>query len=142
MAISVLSLSRRHVLGDLYDRCEAITAAIPVYLAGDEPTLLGHADQALGHYADAFSFHLDTESCKKLSAGQFTCVIAYDHADRKAAAKRRIRLTSITLREREVYQKLIGSQRCPDDLSSKLLPLSKRMTISFRPEKVVARDVS
>ena len=25
MAISVLSLSRRHVLGDLYDRCEAIT---------------------------------------------------------------------------------------------------------------------
>ena len=111
MAISVLSLSRRHVLGDLYDRCEAITAAIPVYLAGDEPTLLGHADQSLGHYSDAFSFHLDTESCKKLSAGQFTCVVSYDHADRKATPKRRIRLTAITLKGREGYAKPIGKQR-------------------------------
>jgi hypothetical protein len=111
MAIIVLTLSRRHVLGDLYDRCEAVTAAIPVYLAGDEPTLLGHADQSLGHYADAFSFHLDTESCKKLSAGQFTCVISYDNADKKANAKRRIRLTSITLKGREGYAKPIGKQR-------------------------------
>ena len=114
MAISVLSLSRRHVLGDLYDRCEAITAAIPVYLAGEEPTLLGHADQALGHSADAFSFHLDTESCKKLSAGQFTCIIAYDNADKKASSKRRIRLTSITLKGREGYAKPIGKQRSSD----------------------------
>jgi hypothetical protein len=111
MAISVLSLSRRHVLGDLYDRCEAITAAIPVYLAGDEPTLLGHADQSLGSYSDAFSFHLDTDSCKKLSAGQFTCIVAYDHADRKSSARRRIRLTSITLKGREGYAKPIGKQR-------------------------------
>src|SRR4029434_8525242 len=98
MAINILSLSRRHVLGDLYERCDSITAAIPVYLAGDEPTLLGHADQSLGHYADAFSFHLDTDSCKKLSAGQFTCIVSYDHAERKANSRRKIKLTSITLK--------------------------------------------
>ena len=111
MAVNVLSLSRRHVLGDLYDRCEPLTVAIPVYLSGDEPTLLGHADQSLGHYADAFSFHLDAESCKKLSAGQFTCVIAYDNADKKASPKCKIRLTSITLKGREGYAKPIGKQR-------------------------------
>ena len=113
MAINILSLSRRHVLGDLYERCDAITAAIPVYLAGgEEPTLLGHADESLGHYADAFSFHLDTDSCKKLSAGQYTYVIGYDHTDPKAkGARRRLRLTSITLKGREGYAKPIGKQR-------------------------------
>ncbi len=115
MAINILSLSRRHVLGDLYDRCDAITAAIPVYLAGDEPILLGHADESLGHYADAYSFHLDTDSCKKLSAGQYTYTIGYDHTDPKAkGARRRIRLTSITLKGREGYAKPIGKQRSAD----------------------------
>lgn len=115
MAINILSLSRRHVLGDLYERCEAIVAAIPVYLAGDEPTLLGHADESLGHYADAFSFHLDTDSCKKLSAGQFTYVLGYDHADPKAkGSRRKIKLTSITLKGREGYAKPIGKQRSAD----------------------------
>ena len=112
MAISILSLSRRHVLGDLYDRSDAISAAIPVYLEGEEPTLLGHADESLGHYADAFSFHLDTDSCKKLSAGQFTCMIGYDHEDSKDnGGRRRIRITSITLKGREGYAKPIGKQR-------------------------------
>jgi hypothetical protein len=116
MAINILSLSRRHVLGDLYERCDAITAAIPVYLAGaEEPTLLGHADESMGHYADAFSFHLDTDSCKKLSAGQFTYVIGYDHTDPKAkGSRRRLRLTSITLKGREGYAKPIGKQRSAD----------------------------
>ncbi len=112
MAINILSLSRRHVLGDLYERCEAITAAIPVYLATEEPTLLGHVDESLGHYADAFSFHLDTDSCKKLSAGQYTYTLGYDHADPKAkGSRRKIRLTSITLKGREGYAKPIGKQR-------------------------------
>ena len=83
MAISVLSLSRRHVLGELYDRCEVLAGSIPVYLAGDEPTLLGYADQSLGHYADAFSFHLDPDSCKKLSAGQFGYTFDFKHSNPK-----------------------------------------------------------
>jgi hypothetical protein len=112
MAINILSLSRRHVLGDLYERCDAITAAIPVYLAGDEPMLIGHADESLGHYADAFSFHLDTDSCKKLSAGQYTYTIGYDHTDPKAkGTRRRLRLTSITLKGREGYAKPSRTQR-------------------------------
>src|SRR4030095_16184652 len=116
MAINILSLSRRHVLGDLYERCDSITAAIPVYLAGDEPTLLGHADESLGHYADAFSFHLDTDSCKKLSAGQYTYQLSYDHTDSKAKGSRgRITLTSITLKGREGYAKPIGKQRSSND---------------------------
>jgi hypothetical protein len=116
MAINILSLSRRHVLGDLYERCDAITAAIPVYLAGgEEPVLLGHADESMGHYADAFSFHLDTDSCKKLSAGQYTYVIGYDHTDPKAkGSRRRLKLTSITLKGREGYAKPIGKQRSAD----------------------------
>lgn len=112
MAINILSLSRRHVLGDLYERTEAIIAAVPVYLEGEQPTLLGHADESLGHYADAFSFHLDTDSCKKLSAGQFTYSIGYDHADPKdKGSRRRIKITSITLKGREGYAKPIGKQR-------------------------------
>jgi len=112
MAINILSISRRHVLGDLYERCDSITAAIPVYLAGTEPTLLGHADESLGHYADAFSFHLDTDSCKKLSAGQYTYMLGYDHTDPKGKGSRqRITLTSITLKGREGYAKPIGKQR-------------------------------
>ena len=112
MTINVSSLSRRHVLGDLYDRCDSITDTIPVYLAGDEPTLLGHADESLGNYTDAFSFHLDIDSCKRLSSGQFTYLIGYDLIGAKAAAsRRRIKLTSITLKPREGYAKPIGKQR-------------------------------
>ena len=112
----------RHVLGDLYERCDSITAAIPVYLAGDEPTLLGHADESLGHYADAFSFHLDTDSCKKLSAGQYTYMIGYDHTDPKGKGSRqRIKLTSITLKGREGYAKPIGKQRSAEAAAAETL---------------------
>ena len=106
MALAILSISRRHVLGSIYDRCDAITGSIPVYLAGDEPELLGYADQALGHYADAFSFHLDADSCKKLSAGQFSYSIGYDHSEpHKDNSRGRVKLTSITLVRHKGYEK-------------------------------------
>ena len=106
MSLAILSLSRRHVLGSLYDRCDAITGSIPVYLAGDEPDLLGYADEALGHYADAFSFHLDADSCKKLSAGQFSYSIGYDHSEpHKDKSRGRVKLTSITLVRHKGYEK-------------------------------------
>lgn len=106
MAINILSLSRRHVLGDLYDRCDAIKESIPVYLAGEEPLLLGYADESLGHYADAFSFHLDPDTCKKLSGGQFGYTISFDPSDPKAKGSRgRVRLTAITLTGRKGYEK-------------------------------------
>jgi hypothetical protein len=106
MAIATLSLSRRHVLGTLYGRCDPIEGSIPVYLAGGDPDLLGYADQSLGHYADAFSFHLDTDSCKKLSAGQYSYDIGYDHSEPHAKGERgRVKLTSITLIRHKGYDK-------------------------------------
>lgn len=106
MSNTPLSLSRRHVLGDLYGRCDSLNESIPVYLAGDEPVLLGHADESLGHYADAFSFHIADEHCKKLSAGQFTYGFEYDYSDPEATGRSsRVKLTSIILTGRKAYQK-------------------------------------
>ncbi len=105
MALSVLSLARRHVLGDFYERCEAIEESIPVYFGSDHE-LVGHADQSLGQYADAFTFHLDPDFCKKLSGGQFGYTLGYDPVDPKAKGSRtRLKLTSITLTPRKTYKK-------------------------------------
>lgn len=109
MTLSVLSLARRHVLRDLYERCEPIEESIPVYFVSDQE-LVGHADQSLGHYADAFSFHLDPDFCKKLSGGQFGYTIGYEPVDPKAKGSRtRLKLTSITLTPRKTYEKPVKS---------------------------------
>ncbi len=105
MSYSPLSLSRRHVLGDLYGRCDPIVENVPVYLDGAERELLGQADEALGHYADAISFHLADDFCKKLSAGHFTYSFDYEHAEPEAIGRRRIKINSITLIARKAYQK-------------------------------------
>ncbi len=105
MSYSPLSLSRRHVLGDLYGRCDPIIENVPVYLDGDEHELLGQADEGLGHYADAISFHLADDFCKKLSAGHFTYAFNYEHAEPAAEGRKRIKITSITLIARKAYQK-------------------------------------
>jgi hypothetical protein len=106
MALATLTLSRRHVLGNLYGRCNSIDGSVPVYLAGEEPELLGYADEGLGPYADAFCFHLDAESCKRLSVGQFSYSI--DYANSRVAAEKargRVTLVSITLIRHKGYDK-------------------------------------
>ena len=106
MSYSPLSLSRRHVLGDLYGRCDPIAENVPVYLDGAEPELLGQADECLGHYADAISFHLPDDFCKKLSAGHFTYSFDYEHAEQgETVGRKRVRIKSITLIARKAYQK-------------------------------------
>ena len=107
MTPTILSLSRRHVLGDLYHRCDAITDNIPVYLTNEnEPTLLGNVDQSLGHFADAFSFHLESDDCKKLSSGQFAFSVSYELSDPKEkGSQSRVKVTSITLTPRKSYEK-------------------------------------
>lgn len=104
MTYRPLSLKRRHVLGDLYDRCNAIVDSIPVYLAGDEKELLGHVDQSLGHFADAFSFFVAEDVCKKLSANQFGYAFDYEYLSENEA-RSRVKLNSITLIGREPYKK-------------------------------------
>ena len=106
MALAVISLSRRHVLGTLHDRCDELAGSIPVYIAADEPELVGYVDEPLGHFADAFSFHLDADSCKRLAAGHYTYSVGYEHTDPALAEGRsRVKLTSITLTAGKNYSK-------------------------------------
>jgi hypothetical protein len=102
-------MSRRHVLGDLYARCETLVS-VPVYLDSKEGEMLGYVDQGLGHYADAFSFHLPEDVCKKLSAGYFTFAFDVDYADapKTPGRNRRVRLNSISLIARQNYEKPIS----------------------------------
>lgn len=98
MKYSPLSISRRHVLGDLYARCEHLDS-VPVYLTDDATEPIGHCDEALGRYADAFCFHLSDDDCKKLSTGNFTFSFNYESEDR------RVTLKSIILNPRKAYEK-------------------------------------
>jgi len=108
MITGPLSLSRRHVLGDIYGRCESI-ASIPVYMTNAEGEMLGYVDEGLGHYADAFCFHLAEDICKKLSSGHFTYSFDFDYTgDAKLPTRqRRIKLNSIVLVPRKGYEKPI-----------------------------------
>lgn len=116
MAYSPLSLARRHVLGDLYARCDSLSDKVPVYLSGVEPELLGHVDEGLGHFADAFTFHIPDELCKKLSAGHFQYSFDYDYSEPKLEGSHgRIKLNSITLNVRKGYEKPVPKARRNDE---------------------------
>lgn len=110
MATNSLTMARRHVLGELNERCDAVEN-VPVYLDDTTGDVLGFVDESLGKYADAITFHLTDEICKKLASGQFTYSFEYDYADGKntaaAPSKRRIKLSSITLVSRKGYEKPI-----------------------------------
>lgn len=106
MTYSPLSLSRRHVLGDLYARCESLTGDVPVYLVGEERELLGHVNEGLGHYADAFCFHLSDEVCKRLSAGHYAYSFECTPTDPQSTGSRsRVNLDAITLTAGKPYEK-------------------------------------
>jgi|CXWL01.1.fsa_nt_gi hypothetical protein len=106
MKYSPLSISRRHVLGDLYGRCDHLES-IPVFLTDDQTEPIGHVDEGLGRYADAFCFHLSDDDCKKLSTGNFTFSFDYDTAATGSAEmrNRRVTLKSIILNPRKAYEK-------------------------------------
>ena len=110
MTSGPISLSRRHVLGDLYNRCEVITANVPVYLNSVDGEMLGHVDQGLGHYADAFSFHLADDICKKLSAGFFTYAFDYKYSEEPSVAgqRRKVELVAICLIARQNYERPVA----------------------------------
>lgn len=109
MSSGPISVSRRHVLGDLYNRCEPISS-VPVYLGSVEGEVLGHVDQGLGHYADAFSFHLADDVCKKLSAGFFSYAFDYQYSEQEAepGRLRKVVLNSICLIARQNYERPIA----------------------------------
>ena len=111
MAHSPLTLSRRHVLGDLYAQCEPLES-VPVYWNDLEGSEIGFVDQSTGDYADAFTFHMGEEFCRKLAAGQILCHFNYEFAGKAAKSvprgKGRIRLTSFVLLTRKGYEKPIS----------------------------------
>jgi|SRR5690242_3724355 len=103
-----VTLSRRHVLGDLYARCERLVR-IPVYLNDENGERLGFVDESHGIYADAFTFHINEEYCKKLAEGQLLYSFKYDLAGKARANggsdRRPIKLSSIILTMRKGYTK-------------------------------------
>lgn len=110
MGYSPLAISRRHVLGDLYGKCDAVVM-VPVYLNSEDGEMLGYVDESLGHYADAFTFHLAEDVCKRLSTGHYEYSFSYEYSDPKAAdgRDRRIKLNFICLTGRAVPEP-IGSR--------------------------------
>ncbi|MFZ1699532.1 MAG: hypothetical protein WBO10_05535 [Pyrinomonadaceae bacterium] len=100
MTYSPIAIKRRMVLGDLYPICENLEQ-VPVHLENADGEKLGFVDESLGHYADAYLFHLPEDVCKKLSTGQFIYSFDYEYADPKAkGADRRIQINGIYLTAR------------------------------------------
>lgn len=104
MSYSPLAIKRRQVLGDIYEICEPVEN-IPVYMNDASGELLGHLDESLGKYADAFVFHLSEDHCKKLSSGHYGFAFDYDVLEARNGKKRHIKLNYIMLVGRKVLVK-------------------------------------
>lgn len=98
MSYSPLAVKRNYVLGKIYKQCDAI-ASIPVYMNDSAGELLGYADESLGHYADAFVFHLPEIVCKQLSTSHYDYAFGFEYTEknRKSNHQKRIRLNHILL---------------------------------------------
>jgi hypothetical protein len=96
MSYSPLAIKRSQVLGDIYKYCDPVDS-IPVYMTDTTGELIGHVDESLGVYADAFLFHLPEDVCKKLSTGHYTYTFNYDVIYDQADKKRHIKLNYILL---------------------------------------------
>ena len=104
MSYSPLAIKRRQVLGDLYATCDPVEM-VPVHLDNAEGEKVGFADESLGHYADAYLFHVPEDICKKLSTGHYIYSFDYDYSDPDATGRnRRIRLNYIFLTARKLPQ--------------------------------------
>lgn len=104
MIYSPLAIKRRQVLGDFYHRCKRIKS-IPVYLNDVSGELLGHVDESLGQYADAFVFHLAEDVCKKLSTGHFNYGFDYDILESINGKSGHIKLNYIVLVGKKIVSK-------------------------------------
>lgn len=102
MTYSPLAIKRRQVLADLYSICDAVEM-VPVHLDTPDGEKIGYVDEGLGHYADAFLFHLPEDVCKKLSTGHYLYSFDYDYTDPESTGRnRRIKINCIVLTGRKV----------------------------------------
>lgn len=105
MSYSPLAIKRRQVLGDLYPVCDPVEM-VPVHIDNADGEKIGYADQSLGHYADAFLFHLPEDICKKLSTGHYIYSFDYDYSDPETTGRnRRITLNYIFLTGRKAVSR-------------------------------------
>ncbi len=111
MSYSPLAIKRRQILGDLYATCDTVEM-VPVHIDNAQGELIGHADESLGHYADAYLFHVPEDICKKLSTGHYIYSFDYDYSDPAASGRnRRIRLNYIFLTARKLPQAVSRSSK-------------------------------
>ncbi len=98
MSYSPLAIKRNSILGKIYKQCDAIES-IPVYMNDTSGELLGYADESLGHYADAFVFHLSETLCRQLSTSHFDYAFGFEYIEKngKSIVKKRIKLNHIFL---------------------------------------------
>lgn len=98
MIYSPIAIKRSHVLGKIYKQCDAIES-IPVYMNDESGELLGYVDESLGHYADAFIFHLSEILCKQLSASRYSYAFGFEYSEETARSveEKRIKLNHILL---------------------------------------------
>jgi hypothetical protein len=114
MSYSPLAIKRRQVLGDLYAVCDPIEN-IPVRLENAEGEELGYADESLGHYADAYLFHLPEDVCKKLSTGHYIYSFEYDYTDPDSSGRnRRVSLRCIYLTGRKAPNAVSRSKKAAE----------------------------
>ena len=111
MTYSPLAIKRRQVLGDLYGQCDTVEM-VPVHLDNADGEKIGYADESLGHYADAYLFHLPEDVCKKMATGHYIYSFDYDYTDPDATGRnRRITLNYIFLNGRKVPEAVSRSGR-------------------------------
>ncbi len=72
---------------------------------------IGYVDEGLGHYADAFQFHIPEDICKKLASGHFTYSFECDYPetdeddDEEVPQPKMLQLKSVVLTARKGYAK-------------------------------------
>lgn len=97
MTVGPIALKRRHVLGEFYDRCDPSSETLPVYLEEKSDEAIGHADESMGVFTDAFLFHLPEDICKKLSTSYYQFAFNYDYSGEAVRGVKRIKLNYILL---------------------------------------------
>jgi hypothetical protein len=58
--------------------------------------LPGCVDEGMGHFADAFTFHLSETLCKQLSTNHFDYAFGFEYSEQKkpTASKKRIKMNA------------------------------------------------
>jgi len=125
MTVGPIALKRRHVLGDLYNRCDR-SETIPVYLEEKTEEAIGHVDESMGVFMDAFLFHLPEDVCKKLSTSYYQFAFNYDHSGETVRGVKRIKLNHILLITRTTgLPRRSGNKHAPAEVVAEAVELVK-----------------